>query len=239
MTNAYEIVTAKVIFPVDHSLHCAPYFRREIGSRRLGWYFDSFLNDDAAMVDLRTYIRDIPDYPKPGILFRDITPMLAHPVALQAAADAMSEPFVDKGIDIVAAAEARGFIFAVPMAMRLKAGFVPIRKPGKLPFDLHTFAYELEYGTDELQMHVDGVKPGQRVLVVDDLLATGGTVEACCRLLEKCDANIVGCSFLIHLVPLGGEARLSPYRVESVLRYDQDDGETELSIQNEFPGPSW
>lgn len=190
------------------------------------------------MVDLRSYVRDIPDYPKPGILFRDITPMLAHPDALRVAADAMSEPFLDQNIDVIAAAEARGFIFAVPMAMRLNAGFVPIRKPGKLPFDLHTFAYELEYGTDELQMHVDGVKPGQRVLIVDDLLATGGTVEACCRLLEKCDAEIVGCSFLIQLMPLGGEARLSPYEVESVIRYDQDDGEAELSIQNELPGPS-
>ncbi len=190
------------------------------------------------MVDLRSYVRDIPDYPKPGILFRDITPMLADPQALRTAADAMSEPYMGQQIDIVAAAEARGFIFAVPMAMRLNAGFVPIRKPGKLPFDIHAFAYELEYGTDELQMHIDGVRPGQRVLIVDDLLATGGTVEACCRLLEKCDAEIVGCSFLIHLVPLGGEARLSPYPVASVLKYDQDDDETELSIQNEPPGPN-
>lgn len=181
------------------------------------------------MIDLYRFVRDIPDYPKPGILFRDITPMLADPDALKVAASELAKPFKNEKIDIIAAAEARGFIFAAPMAMELNAGFVPIRKPGKLPFDLHSFAYELEYGTDELQIHVDGVKPGQRVLIVDDLLATGGTVEACCRLLEKCDAEIVGCSFLIHLVQLGGEERLSPYKVNSVLRYDQDDHEAELS----------
>ncbi|TWU40675.1 adenine phosphoribosyltransferase [Novipirellula artificiosorum] len=189
------------------------------------------------MLDLRHYVRDIPDYPKPGILFRDITPMLAAPAALRGAVEAMAEPFLDHKIDIVASAEARGFIFAAPLAIRLGAGFVPIRKPGKLPFDLHSFAYELEYGSDELQIHVDGIKPGQRVLIVDDLLATGGTMEACCRLLEQCDAEIVGCSFLIHLVQLGGEARLNPYLVHSVLRYDQDDNEVELSAQNEPPGP--
>ncbi|QDT06678.1 Adenine phosphoribosyltransferase [Rubripirellula lacrimiformis] len=181
------------------------------------------------MVDLSKFIREIPDYPKPGILFRDITPMLADPEALAAAAKAMAEPYVGEKIDIVAAAEARGFIFAAPLAIQLGAGFVPIRKPGKLPFDLHSFAYELEYGTDELQIHVDGVKPGQRVLLIDDLLATGGTMEACCRLLERCDAEIVGCSFLIHLAQLGGEDRLNPYKCHSVLTYDQDDLENELS----------
>ncbi len=182
------------------------------------------------MVDLSAHVRDIPDYPKPGILYRDITPLLANPEAIQAAVEAMAKPFIGQKIDIIAAAEARGFIFAAPVALRLGAGFVPIRKPGKLPFDLHSFAYELEYGTDELQVHIDGVRPGQRVLVVDDLLATGGTMEACCRLLEKCDAEIVGCSFLIHLAQLGGEARLSPYSVHSVLTYDQDDHESELSF---------
>lgn len=189
------------------------------------------------MVDIRQFVRDIPDYPKPGILFRDITPMLSSPEALQAAVDAMAEPYLGKGIDVIAAAEARGFIFAAPLALRLNAGFVPIRKPGKLPFDMHSFAYELEYGSDELQIHVDGVRPGQKVLIVDDLLATGGTMEACCRLLEKCDADIVGCSFLIHLETLGGAARLSPYDVHSVLTYGQDDEEAELSIQNRQPGP--
>jgi len=181
------------------------------------------------MVDLYQYVRDIPDYPKPGILFRDITPMLANPDAIKAAAAAMAAPYKGVKIDMIAAAEARGFIFAAPMAIELGAGFVPIRKPGKLPFDLHSFAYDLEYGTDELQIHIDGVKPGQRVLIVDDLLATGGTMEACCRLLERCDAEIVGCSFLIHLVQLGGEERLRPYSINSVLSYDQDDIEAELN----------
>src|SRR6056297_81057 len=181
------------------------------------------------MHELARFVREIPDYPKPGILFRDITPLLADAEALQSAVAAMAEPFLDENIEVVAAAEARGFIFAAPLAMQLGAGFVPIRKPGKLPFDLHSFAYQLEYGSDELQVHIDGVRPGQRVLLVDDLLATGGTMEACCRLLEKCDADIVGCSFLIHLAHLGGEDRLNPYRCHSVLKYDQNDLERELS----------
>lgn len=193
---------------------------------------------DATTPDLRHLIRDIPDFPMPGILFRDITPLLADSAGLRLACDAMAEPFVDAGIDVVAAAEARGFIFAAPVAMRLGAGFVPIRKPGKLPFDRHAFHYDLEYGSDSLELHIDGVRPGQRVLIVDDLLATGGTVEACCRLLENCHAKIVGCSFLIHLVTLGGHLRLSPYDVRSVLGYEDPDSETDLSIQNREPGPS-
>ena len=190
------------------------------------------------MSDLRSFVRDIPDYPKPGILFRDITPMLADPEALGKAVDAMAEPFLNSGVQVVAAAEARGFIFGTPLAIKLGAGFVPIRKPNKLPFELHSFAYDLEYGQDELQIHVDGIRPGQKVLVVDDLLATGGTIEACLRLLEKCDATIVGCAFLIHLESLGGEARLEPYDIHTVLSYGGDDREEELSIQNRSPGPS-
>lgn len=182
------------------------------------------------MVNLSSYIRDIPDYPKPGILFRDITPLMADATAMREAVDQMARPFRDQRVDVIAAAEARGFIFAAPLAVQLGAGFVPIRKPGKLPFDLHSFAYDLEYGSDELQIHIDGVRPGQRVLIVDDLLATGGTIEACCRLLEKCDAEIIGCSFLIHLAQLGGAERLSPHRIESVLTYDQDDHEAELGL---------
>lgn len=182
--------------------------------------------------DLREFIREIPDYPKPGILYRDITPLLAHHEAMMLAIDLMAEPFLDAKVDVIAAAEARGFIFAAPLAMRLKAGFVPIRKPGKLPYELRSFKYELEYGSDELQIHIDSIHPGQRVLLVDDLLATGGTMEACCRLLEQAEAEIVGCSFLIHLATLGGEARLSPYHSRSVLRYDGDDLEDELSMQN-------
>ena len=172
------------------------------------------------MHQLRDLIRDIPDYPKPGILFRDITPLLADSHALELATDALAQPFVGQQIDIIAAAEARGFIFAVPMAMKLNAGFVPIRKPGKLPYQVHQHKYDLEYGSDELQMHVDAIKPGQRVLVVDDLLATGGTMQACCELLKACDAEIVGCSFLIELAALGGAKLLEPHPVQSVIRYD-------------------
>ena len=190
------------------------------------------------MVDLRKYIRDIPDYPKPGVLFRDITPLLADHEAFREATDALAAPYVDQRVDMVAAAEARGFIFAGPLALRLGAGFAPIRKPGKLPYEMHSFAYELEYGTDELEIHIDGVTPGQRVLLVDDLLATGGTMEACCRLLEKCNAEIVGCSFLVELTALGGASRLNPYTVHTVISYGQDDQEAELSIQNRRPGPS-
>lgn len=192
---------------------------------------------DSRATDLRKLIRDIPDFPSPGILFRDITPLLADVKALDLACRAMATPFMGQGIDLVAAAEARGFIFAAPIAMHLCAGFVPIRKPGKLPFDRHTFHYDLEYGSDTLEVHIDGVKPGQRVLVVDDLLATGGTVEACCKLLQHCGAEIVGCSFLIHLVTLGGHLRLNPYEVRSVVSYDDLDSETELSSQNRQPGP--
>jgi adenine phosphoribosyltransferase len=188
-------------------------------------------------LDLQQFVRDIPNFPTEGILFRDITPLLGNVQALRLACDAMAAPFRNSGVEVVAAAEARGFIFAAPIAMALGAGFVPIRKPGKLPFDRRTFHYDLEYGSDTLEIHIDGVKPGQRVLVVDDLLATGGTVEACCRLLEQAGAQIVGCSFLIHLVALGGHLRLSPHEVRSVIEYD-DDEETNSSIQNRQPGPA-
>lgn len=192
---------------------------------------------EAPSTDLRHLIRKIPNFPTPGILFRDITPLLADTEGLRLACDAMAEPFIDAGVDIVAAVEARGFIFAAPIAMRLRAGFVPIRKPGKLPFDRHAFHYDLEYGSDTLEVHIDGIQPGQRVLVVDDLLATGGTVEACCRLLEQCEAKIVGCSFLLHLVTLGGHLRLNPYEIRSVIECEDSDIEADLSIQNRQPGP--
>lgn len=171
------------------------------------------------MVDLKAFIRDIPDFPKPGILFRDITPLLASPVAFQAAIDRFVEHYADQKIDVVVAAEARGFIFAAPLALRLKAAFVPVRKPGKLPYSVHSFSYELEYGKDTLQMHTDAVVAGQRVLVIDDLLATGGTVEACLRLVEKSGADVVGCGFAIHLKDLGGTERLQPTPVFSLMEY--------------------
>lgn len=173
-----------------------------------------------ASLNLYDYIRSVPDFPRPGILFRDITPLLANPDAFRQAIDAMALHYRGQSIDVVAAAEARGFIFAAPLALALHVGFVPVRKPGKLPFDTHAFHYELEYGTDTLEVHVDGFVPGQRVLIVDDLLATGGTVEACCRLVEKAGAVVAGCAFLIELCGLGGARRLSRYQTYSVLKYE-------------------
>lgn len=171
-------------------------------------------------LDLKTYVRDVPDFPKPGILFRDITPLLANPIAFRVAIQRLADRFRNDRVDVIVAAEARGFIFAAPLALELKAGFVPIRKPGKLPFDTHAFHYELEYGTDTLEIHVDGVAPGQRVLVIDDLLATGGTVEACCKLLENTGAVVVGCGFLIELDFLRGAERLAPHATYSLIHYD-------------------
>ncbi|ADB18274.1 adenine phosphoribosyltransferase [Pirellula staleyi DSM 6068] len=174
---------------------------------------------DGSALDLKSFIRDIPDFPKPGILFRDITPLLASPPAFKESIRRLCEPFADSKVDAIVAAEARGFIFAAPMAVQLGAAFVPVRKPGKLPFDTHSFHYELEYGSDTLEIHVDGLKSGQRVLVVDDLLATGGTVGACCRLIERTGATVVGCAFAIELVALGGVKTLAPYSSFSLLKY--------------------
>ncbi len=171
-------------------------------------------------MQLEQYIRAIPDFPKPGILFRDITPLLATPAAFRETINRIASRYRAEKIDVVAAAEARGFIFAAPLALELNAGFVPVRKPGKLPFTTHSFAYELEYGTDTLEIHIDGINPGQRVLLVDDLLATGGTVEACCRLVEKAGANIVGCAFIVELTGLGGADRIAPHEAFSLIKYD-------------------
>ncbi|MEE2706894.1 MAG: adenine phosphoribosyltransferase [Planctomycetota bacterium] len=171
-------------------------------------------------ISLADYVRSIPDFPKPGILFRDITPLLASPAALRESIGQLAERFRDRPVDIVAAAEARGFIFATPLALELNAGFVPVRKPGKLPFRTHAFEYELEYGTDELEIHIDGVEAGQNVLLVDDLLATGGTMEACCRLIERTRANVVACAFVVELTSLGGSKRLHPHETVSLIQYD-------------------
>lgn len=175
---------------------------------------------ESTSIDLTQFVRNIPDFPKPGINFKDITPLLASHPALKATVLGMCEPYRDQEIDTIVAAEARGFVFAAPMAIELGVGFVPIRKPGKLPFDKHTYQYDLEYGSDTLEIHVDGVDEGQRVLVVDDLLATGGTVEACCKLLSKCGAEVIGCSFVIELLGLGGRDKISEFGVHSLLQYD-------------------
>ena len=172
-----------------------------------------------ATIDLSEYIRDVADFPKPGILFKDITPLLLNPKAFGSAIDQMAELVAGEDIDVIAAAEARGFLFAAPLSLKMNIGMVPIRKPGKLPYEKHSYTYDLEYGTDTLEMHVDGVKKGQRVLVVDDLLATGGTVEACCKMIEACDATVVGCAYLIELGFLDGKKRLEKYPQFSVLKY--------------------
>ncbi len=170
-------------------------------------------------LELAEYIRAIPDFPKPGILFRDITPLLASAAAFRAAIDQLAEHYRGAAIDVVAAAEARGFLFAAPLAVALGRGLVPVRKAGKLPHTTHALEYALEYGTDRLEMHADGVLPGQRVLLVDDLLATGGTMRACCRLVEMSGARVAGCAFLIELAGLDGRARLAPHHCFSLLTY--------------------
>jgi len=171
-------------------------------------------------IDLKDYIRSVPDFPKPGILFRDITPLLASPRAYRQAVELLAERFRDKGVEVVAAAEARGFLFAAPLALELQAALVPIRKPGKLPCKTLAYSYDLEYGTDTLEIHADAIRPGAKVLVVDDLLATGGTVEACCRLVEKAGGQVVGCAFVIELAGLRGAEKISRYEVVSLVRYD-------------------
>lgn len=174
-------------------------------------------------IDLKRYIRSIADFPKPGILFRDITPLLAAPKAFQDVIDQFTTHFHDYGITAVLAAEARGFIFAAPLALELKASFIPVRKPGKLPFDTRAFHYELEYGVDSLEMHVDALTSADRVLLVDDLLATGGTMQACIKLAENTQATVVGSAFVVELDFLNGRRRLAPYEVFSLIRYSSED----------------
>lgn len=170
-------------------------------------------------VELRDYIRDVPDWPKKGILFYDITPLLGEPKAFRAAVDALAADFVGAGIQYVAAVEARGFIFGSAVAEKLNAGFVPIRKKGKLPFKTESITYDLEYGADTLQIHSDAVTTGAKVLMVDDLLATGGTMAAACKLVEKIGGQVTGIAFLVELADLGGINKLAGYNVKSVIRY--------------------
>ena len=170
-------------------------------------------------MDLREYIRDIPDFPKEGIMFRDITPLLADKDALAEAIDALVEPYKGTKIDHVAAVEARGFIFGSAVAKALDAGFVPIRKPGKLPYKTESLSYDLEYGSNTIELHVDAIKPGDTVLMVDDLLATGGTMIAACKLIEKLKGDIIGLTFLIELTGLEGREQLSNYPIHTIITY--------------------
>lgn len=169
--------------------------------------------------DLARHIRDIPDWPKKGILFRDITPLLADPQAFPAAIDALCAPFQQAGVEYVAAVEARGFIFGAAAAARLGAGFIPIRKKGKLPWKTESASYELEYGVDSIEMHSDDIPRGAKVLMVDDLLATGGTMQAACELIEKVGAEVVAIAFVIELTELKGRERLTPHKVHALISY--------------------
>lgn len=170
-------------------------------------------------MDLAAFIRAVPDFPKPGILFRDITPLLADAAALADAIERLAAPWRGVGIDAIAAVEARGFLFATPLALELGVGVIPVRKPGKLPADTIEHEYELEYGRDRLQMHRGILGDGARVLVVDDVLATGGTAEACMRLIEAGGGRVAGASFLVEIAALGGRSRLAPHGVEAALVY--------------------
>jgi len=162
-------------------------------------------------------IRDIPDFPKPGILFKDITPVLSDPILLGEVIEYMAELYYDQDIDAVVGMESRGFIFGTPLALSLGAAFVPARKPGKLPYESVGYEYELEYGTNRLEMHVDAIKPGQRVLVVDDLLATGGTADATCKLIRKLGGEVVACVFVVELGFLEGRKKIGDVPTESVI----------------------
>jgi adenine phosphoribosyltransferase len=168
---------------------------------------------------LREKIREIPDFPKPGILFYDITTLLKDPVAFKEAIDLMLEPFKDDSVDIVVGMESRGFIFSAPMAYQLDAGLVPVRKLGKLPAETITVEYALEYGSNTLEIHRDAVQPGQKVLIVDDLLATGGTVKGTIELIERLKGEVIGLAFLVELEFLKGRERLDGRRVTSVIKY--------------------
>ncbi len=172
------------------------------------------------MVDLRLLIRDVPDFPKKGIMFKDITPLLASPSGLAMAVEVLCNPFRGKGIQAVVGAESRGFIFGTAIAQALSCGFIPVRKPGKLPAEKVALTYALEYGQDTLEIHKDAIKKGERCLVVDDLLATGGTMNACCELVEGLGGNIVGIAVLIELVFMKGRERFAKYNLNSAIQYE-------------------
>ena len=168
---------------------------------------------------INALIRDVPDFPKPGIVFKDITPILSSPAAMTAIYDALAAPYREAGITKVIGIESRGFIFGTPLADRLGVGFVPIRKPGKLPWKTVSTSYALEYGEDSIELHVDSVGPDDRVVIVDDLLATGGTLEAACRLVKGMGSEIVGCSVVIELGFLEGRAKLADHTIHSLVKY--------------------
>ena len=172
-------------------------------------------------MDLKATIREVQDFPKEGINFKDITTLLKDPAALRYTIDEITNAMEGKQVDVVAGPESRGFIVGVPVAYKLGAGFVPVRKPGKLPAEVESHEYELEYGTDKLEIHKDAIKPGQKVAIVDDLLATGGTVLATAKLIEALGGEVVSVNFLMELTFLGGREKLKDYPVHSLISYDE------------------
>ena len=170
-------------------------------------------------MNLYDYIASIPDYPIKGVLFRDVTPLIQDGPAFKEVTNKLAKIAKDLKVDVIVGPESRGFIFGCPVAVDLNIGFAPVRKPGKLPRETICEKYELEYGTNELYMHVDAVKKGQKVVIIDDLLATGGTIEATCKMIEKLGGEVVGCAFLIELEALKGRDTLKDYNVYSILKY--------------------
>jgi adenine phosphoribosyltransferase len=173
----------------------------------------------AAPVDLQQHVRDVPDWPEPGVVFKDITPLLADPAAFASAIRRLADPFAGRGITKVVGIEARGFLIGAPVALHLGAGFVPVRKPGKLPGPTHAEEYALEYGTDCVEIHADAIEAAERVLIVDDVIATGGTAAATLRLVERLGGTVVGLGFVIELSFLGGRGRLDGHEHVSLLTY--------------------
>jgi adenine phosphoribosyltransferase len=174
------------------------------------------------MLELQRLIRDVPDFPKPGIIFKDITPLLRDPAGLALSVELLANPFRGKAVELVIGAESRGFIFGTALAQALSCGFVPIRKPRKLPAQKASITYDLEYGQDTLEIHCDSVVRGQKCLLVDDLLATGGTMDACCQLVENLGGSIVGIAVLIELGFLNGRKKFEKYDLHSVINYQQE-----------------
>ncbi|MBP1528947.1 MAG: adenine phosphoribosyltransferase [Erysipelotrichaceae bacterium] len=170
-------------------------------------------------MNLKDYVASIPDFPQEGILFRDITPLMADGEAFHYACEELIDYAKKVGAQVVAGPESRGFIFGCPVAHEMKIGFVPVRKPNKLPRKTISYKYDLEYGSNELHMHADAIKPGQKVLIIDDLLATGGTVEATAKMIEELGGEVVGCAFLIELEGLGGREKLDKYDVFTLMKY--------------------
>ncbi|NQT24504.1 adenine phosphoribosyltransferase [candidate division KSB1 bacterium] len=173
-------------------------------------------------MDLKAIIRDVYDFPKKGIVFKDITTLLMHPKAFDQSIDDLCQPFQDKGIELVVGIEARGFLFGGAMARQLGAGFIPVRKPGKLPADIIKETYSLEYGSDTVEIHADAIRLGQKILVVDDLLATGGTAAAAVKLVEKLGGQIAGVAFLIELDFLNGREKLKDYSIHSLIHFNSE-----------------